>query len=65
MEVVPLGEVVMYQLPDVARDRHQALEERGCKGLWLGHARHTPEVIIATDTGIVMAWTVKRQAAGQ
>ena len=35
------------------------------KGLWLGHARHTPEVIIATDTGIVKAWAVRRLPEGQ
>ena len=29
-------------------------------GLWLGHARHTPEAIIATETGIVKAYAVKR-----
>ena len=48
LEVVPFGEVVMYRLPEVARDKHQALEERWGKGLWArarpahprGHHRH-------------------------
>ena len=34
-------------------------------GLWFGHARHTPEAIIATDTGIVKAWAVRWLPAGQ
>ena len=28
LDVVPFGEVAMYRLPEIARDRHQALEER-------------------------------------
>ena len=55
----------MFRLPEVARDRHQALEERWGKGLWLGHARHTPEAIIATEAGIVKAYAVKRLPADQ
>ena len=34
-------------------------------GIWLGHARHTPEAIIASDTGIVKAYAVKRLTADQ
>ena len=34
-------------------------------GLWLGHARHTPEAIIATEVGIVRASAVKRLPADQ
>ena len=33
LEVVPFGENVLYRLPEVANDRHQALEERLAKGL--------------------------------
>ena len=65
MDVVPFGDVVHYRLPEVARDRHQALEERWGKGIWLGHARHTPEAIIASYTGIVKAYAVKRLTADQ
>ena len=65
LEVVPFGEVVMYRLPEVARDKHQALEERWAKGLWLGHAQHTPEAIIASEVGIVKAYAVKRLPADQ
>ena len=39
--VVPSGETILYRLPEVAHDRHQALEERWEKGVWLGHARST------------------------
>ena len=53
LEVVPFGEKVLYRLPEVANDRHQALEERWAKGIWLGHARHSPEVLIAIENGIV------------
>ena len=33
--------------------------------MWLGHARHTPEAIIATDVGITKAYAVKRQPEDQ
>ena len=49
--VVPFGETVLYWKPEVARDRHQALEEIWDKGVWLGHARSTNAVLIATDGG--------------
>ena len=38
LEVVPFGEKVFYMMPEVARDRRQALEERWSHGIWLGHA---------------------------
>ncbi|MDA8583518.1 hypothetical protein N9L68_04775 [bacterium] len=65
MEVVPLGEVVMYRMPEVASEKHEALEERWGKGLWLGHARHIPEVLLATESGIVKAYAVRRLPGGQ
>ena len=65
LEVVPFGEKVLYRLPEVANDRHQALEERWAHGIWLGHARHSPEILIATSTGIVKSWAVRRLPAGQ
>ena len=65
IEVVPFGETVLYRKPEVARDRHQALEERWDKGIWLGHARSTNAVLIATDEGIVKTWRVRRLPEGQ
>ena len=65
MEVMPFGEVVQYRLPEVAKDRHPALEARWGKGVWLGHARHSCDAIIATETGIVKAWAIRRMADGQ
>ena len=65
MEVMPFGEVVQYQLPEVAKDRHQALEARWAKGVWLGHARHSCDAIIATETGIVKAWSIRRMTEEQ
>ena len=50
---------------EVASDRHQALEERWAKCIWLGKARHSPEIVIATDEGIVKAWAIRRMADGQ
>ena len=50
-------------MQEVARDRHQALEERWAKGIWLGHARCSSEVLIGTDQGVVKVWAVKRLAA--
>ena len=63
--MVPFGEKVLYRLPEVANDRHQALEERWAHGIWLGHARHSPEVLIATNNGITKSWAIRRLPAGQ
>ena len=43
LPVVPFGEVVPFRMPEVANDRHQALEERWSQGIRLGHARDTGE----------------------
>ena len=63
--MVPFGETVLYRKPEVARDRNQALEERWDKGVWLGHARSTNAVLIATDKGVIKAWGVRRLPEGQ
>ena len=47
--VVPFGETVLYRMQEVARDRHEALEKRWAKGIWLAHARCSPEILIGTD----------------
>ena len=60
LDAVPFGEVVMYQMPEVASERHRALEERWAKGVWLGHSRHTPEAPTATEDGIVKVYAVRR-----
>ena len=65
MEVVPFGEIVWYRLPEVAVDRPQALEERWAKGVWLGHARHSSEMLGGTEKGIVKAWAIIRMTDGQ
>ena len=65
IDVVPFGETVLYRMPEVARDRHQALEERWEKGIWLGHARSTNATLVATDTGVIKVWGVRRLAEGQ
>ena len=65
LELVPFGEVVWYRLPEVAVDRHQALEERWAKGVWLGHARHSSETLIGTPKGVVKAWAIRRMAERQ
>ena len=65
--VVPFGEVVMFRLPEVARDRHQALEERWEKGVWLGHSRVTSETLVGTDHGVRKVWAdaIRRLPADQ
>ena len=65
IEVVPFGEIVLYRLPEVARDRHQALEERWVKGIWLGHARNSPEHMIGTSEGVRKVFAVRRLAEGE
>ena len=61
--VVPFGECVLYRMPEVARDRHQALEDRWAKGVWLGHTRISSEVLIGTPDGVIKAYAVRRLAA--
>ena len=51
VEVVPFGETVLYRMPEVARNRHQALEDRWSKRVWLGHARSTSATLVATEKG--------------
>ena len=65
--VVPFGEVVMFRLPEVARDRHQALEERYEKGVWRGHSRVTSEGLAGTDHGVRNVWAnhIRRLPADQ
>ena len=55
LPVVPLGEVMLFRLPEVANDRHQALEERWSEGIWLGHARDTGETLV----GRCFPWSEK------
>ena len=55
----------MFRLPEVARDRHQALEERWEHGIWLGHSRNTPEVMVGTSRGVIKSWAVRRLPEGQ
>ena len=52
-------------MPEVAGDRHQALEERWNYGIWLGHARHTPEILIGTPSGVVKSWAIRRLPEGE
>ena len=64
-EVVPFGEKVSYRMLEVAKDRHQALEERWAKGFRPGNARHSPEILIATEDGTVKSWPIRRLPDGQ
>ena len=65
MDVVPFGEIVMYRIQEVACDRHQALEERLAKGVWMGHAFHSSEVLIAAEKGIIKTWAIRGLPNGQ
>ena len=47
-------------MPEVANDQHQALEERWCRGIWLGHARDTGETLVADEEGVRKVWAVRR-----
>ena len=59
------SETVLYRMPEVARDRHQALEERWEKGIWVGHARCTNATLVATNTGVIKVWGGRRLVEGQ
>ena len=63
--VVPFGETVLFRDPSVARDRHQALEERWIRGVWLGHARNSPEHMIGTPDGVRKVFAVRRLGEGE
>ena len=65
MGVVPFGETVLYRMPEVARDRHQSLEERWAKGVWIGHARSSAETLIATESGVIKVWAIRRLTESQ
>ena len=62
--VVPFGETILYRMPEVARDRHQALEERWSKGIWLGHTRGSAETLVATDQEVIKVWAIRRLPEG-
>ena len=57
-------ETVLYRMPEVARGRHQALEERWEKGIWLGHARSTNATLVATDSGVIKVWGGQKAGRG-
>ena len=63
--VVPFGETILYRPPEVARDRHQALEERWARGIWLGHTRASAETLVATEHGVIKVWAIRRLPDGQ
>ena len=65
IEVIPFGETILYRLPEIARDKHQALEPRWSKGIWLGHARSTNAALVATSEGVIKVWGFRRLPEGQ
>ena len=62
LEVVPFGESVWYRTLDDSVGRKRALESKWKEGIWLGHHRCSSEVLIGTSTGVVKAWTVRRNS---
>ena len=60
IEVIPFRETILYRLPEIARDKHQALEPRWAKGVWLGHARSTNAALVATSEGVIKVWGFRR-----
>ena len=60
VEVVPFGEKVSYRTaPDTGPKR--AMEPKWEEGLWLGHSRHSNEVLVGNKDGIVKAWAIRRR----
>ena len=62
---VPFGETVLFRMPEVANDQHQALDERWCRGIWIGHARDTGETLVADEEGVRNVWAVRRMPEEQ
>ena len=52
-------------MPEVANDQHQALDERWCQGIWLGHARDIGETLVAEEEGVIKVWAVRRPPEDQ
>ena len=60
VEVVPFGEKIWYRTaPDTGPKR--AMEPKWEEGLWLGHSRHSNEVLVGNKDGIVKAWAIRRR----
>ena len=62
IEVVPFGERVMYKR---LGDKKSKLESEYEDGIWLGHSRHTNEVLVGTKSGVVRAYAVRRMPEGE
>ena len=62
-EAVPFGEKVMYKKLKESGEKKKVLEDKWDEGVWLGHSRHSPEIMIGTRDGVVRAWAVKRLPA--
>ena len=63
LEVIPFGETVHYR--KLSDDNQNKLESQWEKGIWLGHARGSNEVLVGTRVGVVRAWAIKRNAEGE
>ena len=64
IEVVPLGETVMYKKLQ-GGERRIALESDWEEGVWLGHSRESSEILVGTVEGVVKAFAVRRRDEGQ
>lgn len=60
LEVVPIGETVLYKAAKTAGDRKRMVGESWREGIWLGHNRGSSDTLIGTPEGVVHAWSVKR-----
>ena len=52
--------MVLFRVPEAARGRHQAVEERRSHGIWPGHARDTGDTLVSRDSGVRKGWAIRR-----
>ena len=60
LEVIPIGETVLYRSAKTSDDRKRVLGENWREAIWLGHNRGSSDSLVGTASGVVRAWSVKR-----
>eukprot|EP00973_Karenia_brevis_P040696 5631595-Karenia_brevis.AAC.1 len=62
LEVLPIGETVLYRPARTSGDRKRVVGESWLEGIWLGHNRGSSDALIGTPEGVIRAWSVKRMS---
>ena len=60
LEVIPIGEMVLYKSAKTSQDRKRVIGENWREAIWLGHNRGSSDALVGTAEGVVRAWSIKR-----